>query len=274
MERRRGGETSKDIGGEALVSGGSFICFHCFICSHPHVAENYSRQGWAASGEGRTKRPDLGPQAREFWEFLLPLASGKPVGFPRLCFGLREGREQSGLGLGDLGGEWSWGPVNRRSFVAGHPGQLAEDWNIYISILAKAMSIFKRENAPGGKMRLEVEGRQGVGVPGLLGTGFSRCQLGLTNRVEFEDWRSQCVISNPAAKKGAPQKALRLHRAGCGHALERGRGAAGQVRRHKYHANPAAAVASIANAAGSGTAAVVTAKPRRSVAVKLAQLPS
>jgi hypothetical protein len=35
MEKRRGGEKSKDIGAAVLVSGGSFICFHFFICSHP-----------------------------------------------------------------------------------------------------------------------------------------------------------------------------------------------------------------------------------------------
>ena len=35
---------------------------------------------------------------------------------------------------------------------------------------------------------------------------------------ETEEWRSQIVTSIPAAKMGPPQKALRLHRTGRGHA--------------------------------------------------------
>lgn len=39
------------------------------------------------------------------------------------------------------------------------------------------------------------------------------------NKGELENWRSQIVMSNPAAKMGAPQAAIRLHRAWRGHAL-------------------------------------------------------
>jgi hypothetical protein len=57
----------------------TFICFHSFICSHPHVGKNYSRSWLVASGDGRgvSETANFGPQAREFWEFFVPLASGR-----------------------------------------------------------------------------------------------------------------------------------------------------------------------------------------------------